>query len=667
MGGPGGPAPLAAQEEALVEPLAGVLAAEDARRFNRPLLQAAARHDSPIVRARTALALGRIGARDALDILNELSFDPDSSVQREALFALGLIGDPAALGRLRDFLLAERPDGPRFDEAVGAMARIGGRQAARYLADLLSRWAAQGATVRLPSAVVRTLQEAWRLGEDAPVRSVLQFSESTDPRVRRAVVYTLGRLRAPSAIPVMLRASEDRDDLVRSYAARALTAEYADSAGVSRAAVESRLERLAIDRDRRVRINALRSIGSFGEEVRVSLVADRTADPDPNVRVQALEALGRLPPSPPVTEALTLQLNGGLYATRRLALLGLAHAAPEEALVEARRWAGDPEWTRRAVAAEALGRIGTGGVADLIRLTGDEDARVIGAALAALWSVPGAPADSVARVLAAHPDPRVRAEALGRLARRPVGDDITLFVGAYRRAARDPNPMVRIAVVRGLGRLAGEDPGFRETIERRFLGTFDESADYRVRQAAERDFPLASQRWGPARPLETGRGIEDYRDIVRTLFLPARLRGIRPRIVVETDRGNLVIDLLADVAPLTVNAILELIDRRYYDAGRWHRVVPNFVIQGGEPAGDGRGDPGFSLRDEVSREGYDTGTVGLARYPEPDSGGSQFFITLSPQPHLNGSYTVFGRLRDGGDILNRITEGERIRRVRRRQ
>ena len=109
---------------------------------------------------------------------------------------------------------------------------------------------------------------------------------------------------------------------------------------------------------------------------------------------------------------------------------------------------------------------------------------------------------------------------------------------------------------------------------------------------------------------------------------------------------------------------LRLVDRRFFDGSRWHRVVPNFVIQDGDPRGDGNGGPGWVIRDEIDRRRYDRGAVGMA-LSGPDTGGSQFFVTHSPQPHLDGGYTVFGQVVQGTDVLDQIVQGDRIRRITR--
>jgi cyclophilin family peptidyl-prolyl cis-trans isomerase len=160
-------------------------------------------------------------------------------------------------------------------------------------------------------------------------------------------------------------------------------------------------------------------------------------------------------------------------------------------------------------------------------------------------------------------------------------------------------------------------------------------------------------------PIATGRTLADYRAVARRYLLPARHGTPGPRVTIETERGPVVVELLPGEAPLTVTAFLSLVDRRYFDGSTWHRVVPNFVVQDGDPRGDGWGGPGFALRDEVNSMRYETGTVGMA-LSGPDTGGSQFFITHSRQPHLDGTYTVFGRVVSGLVALDAIGQGDRI-------
>lgn len=125
--------------------------------------------------------------------------------------------------------------------------------------------------------------------------------------------------------------------------------------------------------------------------------------------------------------------------------------------------------------------------------------------------------------------------------------------------------------------------------------------------------------------------------------------------VVKTVRGEFTIELLPDTAPETVNSFVFLAREGYFDGVTFHRVIPGFVAQGGDPTGTGSGGPGYTLTAEFSDVPFERGTVGLARSGDPNSGGSQFFIVYADQPSLNGQYTVFGRVVEGMEIVDCLT------------
>src|SRR5437870_13287826 len=126
--------------------------------------------------------------------------------------------------------------------------------------------------------------------------------------------------------------------------------------------------------------------------------------------------------------------------------------------------------------------------------------------------------------------------------------------------------------------------------------------------------------------------------------------------------GDVSVEVYGADVTITVNKCLTLARTGYYRGRRFHRVVTNFVAQDGDPRDDGNGGPGYAIRDEMNRQRYERGAVGMA-LSGPDTGGSQYFITHSPQPHLDGHYTVFGRVIDGFDVLDRLVQGDLIARV----
>jgi len=158
------------------------------------------------------------------------------------------------------------------------------------------------------------------------------------------------------------------------------------------------------------------------------------------------------------------------------------------------------------------------------------------------------------------------------------------------------------------------------------------------------------------------RPLEWYEDAVRRVVLPS-LRGHPPRAVMRTVRGRIVITFDGVLAPLTVLNFATLADRHAYDSLRFHRVVPGFVAQDGDPRGDGEGGPGYAIRDELTLLPYSRGAVGMA-LSGPDTGGSQYFLTLTPQPHLTGHYTVFGSVTSGFRAMDALVEGDAIRSIR---
>ena len=138
--------------------------------------------------------------------------------------------------------------------------------------------------------------------------------------------------------------------------------------------------------------------------------------------------------------------------------------------------------------------------------------------------------------------------------------------------------------------------------------------------------------------------------------------GKRVNAVVTTSKGMFTIALLPDEAPLTVDNFIQLAKRGYFGGFTIHRVVPNFVVQDGDPRGDGNGGPGYQIRCEINEVPYNRGAVGMALSGK-DTGGSQWFVTHSPQPHLDGGYTVFGNVVSGMEVVDSIVRGDIIRSI----
>ena len=141
-------------------------------------------------------------------------------------------------------------------------------------------------------------------------------------------------------------------------------------------------------------------------------------------------------------------------------------------------------------------------------------------------------------------------------------------------------------------------------------------------------------------------------------------RARRSRVRVATPHGDIVFELFPDDAPLHAAAFMKLAEAGFYDGLTFHRVEPGFVVQGGDPQGDGTGGPGYHLKAEFSARPHRRGTVAMARASNPDSAGSQFYICLDDAPFLDRQYTVFGQMTEGFEALDAIRRGDTMKSVK---
>ncbi len=657
------PTPTVPVDETTVGVLAGLLAAADARRFDPAPLREALSHANPSVRRQGALAAGRTGDPAAVDLLVPILNDSIPGVRAAAAFALGLLKDARAITPLLQLVRAAAATdqaAPQF-EAVTAIAKIGGDEGARALIDVI----ASGSPGASTAAINVALLEAWRVGPRAPVTQLVRFADATDPAARWPALYSLARLRIAAAAAPLIRGLRDADQQVRTIAARGVSKTIVDSAKLDARTAIDGLRPLLNESDPHLRVNALRALASFRDSTLAGVVVPLLVDRNIGVAVQAETTLGVLRGSVAVA-ALRTNLTSSVFGIRWQALIGLAQADSAVGVTAATSLTGDADWRWRSVAAEAFAAARARD--RLEALLADPDGRVVAQALQGLQRLVPATDTTLlvrARALITHADPAVRSVAADLIGRNPRIDDVDVLVTAYNRAEGDPFNDARLSAVSALGAIAAGSPTGRLRVATRFVTVTQRPTDYLVRRLAADTVPDTRDAWGAPTPIVTGRTLADYRDVARRWLAPA-LAGTNPHVFLETDRGTLDIQLLPAEAPLTVAAFIDLVDRHFFDGIRWHRFVPNFVVQDGDPRGDGWGGPGagFVLRDEINPVRYDAGTVGMA-LSGPDTGGSQYFITHSAQPHLDGIYTVFGRVVGGTVVLEAIGQGDRIRSMHR--
>ncbi|MBA2291475.1 MAG: HEAT repeat domain-containing protein [Gemmatimonadales bacterium] len=653
---------LIAQDRATVEAIAPILMAEDRRQFDAALFERSLIHPDLAVRRAAALAIGRIGSPDGTAMLVPLLSAREREIHADAFFSLGLLRDSAAVPAIiRRLRAPDSLDAAAASEAVTALAKIGSPDAARFIGDLL----ASGGDLprgRRELMVAAAIMESRRLGALAPVAALTPFAYDENVDLRWRAVYSLGRLAASGSGEPVLRAVRDASPLIRETAARSLTRRFADTTGLAPAAVHIELVRAFDDEHPGVRINALGAAATWRDSTYTSRALILLRDNDQNVRVAAAGALGEFGGRSAAVELdSTLSRRDATWALRRAALLALARLDSARFAARAGEWSRSPDWRDRVVALDGWAVLRTDDPKPFTIALADPEPRVRAAALGA-WRTARGRTDST--VIAAgrqrlrDPDSFVRGAAVSVVAGDPAAEDAPLLVAAWTLSASDADPDTRLAIVRALAALGRRDPALIDRLGPAFLARPD---DELLRAAAETSWPQLAARWGPAWPVTSRRTLDDYRGVVQGVMLA------RDNVSVTIDvegRGSVEIELLGRDAPLTVANFLRLVDQRYFDGNRWHRVVPNFVIQDGDRTGTGSGGPGWAIRDEINRQRYDVPMLGMA-LSGPDTGGSQWFINLSPQPHLDGIYAIFGRVTGSYNGLRRITQGDVIRSIRR--
>ncbi len=598
----------------------------------------------PPLRQRLAFALGNIPDSRSAAPLRVLVDDAEPAVRRAAVFALGL--HPEAAAEARPSLLRAVRDG---DPEVGALAVEALGRLPTPLADVERALAPLAGEERLR----RLLPSLFRFQEEATVEVAHRALALADPALHARAAYALARYPRPAAADDLRALLADRDPWVAGWAARGLAQV---GTGADAAALEDLLDSPAGGPV----VQALRAIAKLIGEGKVAPSAESRRrlltlvdDPRVAVRVTALEVAGAWLGDEPLAAALRARFHSGPLRERQLALLALAAGGDAQAPDLLAAAARAPEVPLRASAAEGAARLE---LASLLA-TLDRDASptvrvsVLQARLGKAKDDDGA---ALVRAALADADPVVRAAALDWAAEHPrlAGAELAAALG---RAAGDAQPDARRSAIEALRARAVAEPRERAAVVTALQGVSTD-ANWTLRRAAAE--ALASL--GEAAPAlgEAGRQLPvgAYRDLVLA-------SEQRHRVRIETDAGDLLLDLDCAYAPLTCANFLSLAGQGFYDGLTFHRVVPDFVAQGGDPRGDGSGGPGWEIRDEINLLRYERGVVGMA-LAGADSGGSQFFITLSPQPHLDGGYTAFGRVVAGLDVLDRIEQWDRILTVR---
>ena len=680
-----------------------ILQAEDERRWDKDL-EALVNDPQPIIRKRAILAAGRIGDENAVSVIaSRLDKETTADLQSIAAFALGEIESAAAI----DVLIAHvgnRNDAQVRGRAVEALGKIAavipkteearGNEAKQAILKALE-FEAGRRSASDKEVILLGLTAALRARSEGAGKVIAQFLTYRDPQIRGDAANALARLRAKDGNEQLRKLLvSDPDPIVRANAARVL------GATEDKESITLLLDRLEKDEDERVRVSAVRAfvalkpdnealVNRFLEHAHCQRSIEKQGKVLVHVRedyecLDNVSALGRLFQGKGNTKAIE-KIRWWLsdfLMTPPEAEVALVRIDPAEYL---KSIGTNPkeEGQRKLLtdwrAASALAQ-GLGEFALLPETTKDKvelskrveeilramlDYRNSGLTINTLvavnseYAIPDVlrayaafkPAD-LATILREHlqeSDPVVRGTAAELLAELPPNDENSKALIAALPVSLNDQQLndAALAIVDALAKQ-------KSAAANEALKLALRSNDYLVRRRAAVALKAndAGDFAAQVGPVRSKNSLADYE---RALGRANK----KVLATIKTKRGNIIIELLPSEAPLTVDNFVQLARRGYFNRVTFHRVVANFVIQGGDPRGDGNGGPGYSIRCEINMVPYDRGAVGMALSGK-DTGGSQWFITHSPQPHLEGGYTVFGRVIEGMEVVDATQRGDTI-------
>lgn len=692
-----------------------ILRAEDERRWDDDLRSLFSARNAA-VRSRAALAAGRIGDEDAVgDLIKLLQRDDEPYVRAMAAFALGEVEAPSGANALLT-TLKEANDPLVRARAVEALGKIAAglpkEQEARahelgsaILEALTFEAHRRSAPDRLTILLGLTAMLRAKPPNAGPV--IAEFLHYSDSRIRADAANTLARLKLKDGNDQLRKLlTSDPDPIVRANAARVL------GATEDKASFDALLDRALKDKDSRVRVSAIRALASLKDVratvpllergttqlalLRATLVnrAIDNATPLPhsslaNELLEIATAVGRVRQDTndervvdwlrslrPVTGSGAPEVEIGIariHPTAYLAQLGsgpLARKMVQEAILV--------DWRAASSIAQGLGEI-----AALPDSTNENKSR-------------RAQAEDTLRAMLDYRNSGLTINTLVAVHSEYAIPDVLRAYAAFkpkdlgevlRKHLKESDVIIRATAAELLGELPPDETNTRALVAALPVALADKELNDAALAILD---SLAKQKSAKANEaIQTALNSQDYlvrRKAVALLKangtgdFSSRIGTVQTRnttadyeraiarigkqvtAVVTTTKGSFTINLLPDDATLNVDNFVQLAKRKYFGGITVHRVVPNFVIQDGDPRGDGNGGPGYQIRCEINQVPYERGAVGMALSGK-DTGGSQWFVTHSPQPHLDGGYTVFGNVVAGMNTVDAIVRGDVIRSI----
>jgi len=695
-----------------------IMRAEDERRWDDSLKSLLSSNDAAI-RKRAVLAAGRIGLEAAVPVLTEMVLtDKEAGVREMAAFALGEIesagGAYALVTVLKD---PNRPARARSVEALGKMAAAlvsatGNQTGAEKKEDerLDAIKAAIIEALRFEDsrrsnpdrlAILLGLTAVLRARPDGAGPVVVKFLDYPDSSIVATALNTMARLRMKDANERVRQLLKDGDPIVRANAARVI------GAAEHKEAFDDLLAKALNDSDLRVRASAIRSLASLREP--------RAADPliESGAKLLTHAKASRFERPSELNEMLEIATALGVILRNQKSEKAIAWLKEVRKVVNITSPVVEVAFAR----IDPMDYMFTIGSTLTATLAGQQDSIAAGLSELATAKTGQPSLDGNLRefvtlfsrsALECTPPkghmppapPRIRPGMALIGMCTPLNDfAVPDFLRAYAAVKPDDlseklrvrlgnnDVVIRATAAELLGEQPPSEANMRALIDAlpralsdkdlddaamAILGALakqkNAAANEAIKTALNSQNQLIRRR---AVALLKANGAGDFSDRIGTVQTRNKLMDYRRAIArfgktvtatVVTSKGSFTIEFLPEEAPLTIDNFIQLARRGYFNGQTIPRVVPNFVIQAGDPRGDQNGGPGYSIRCEINEVVFERASIGMALSGK-DTGGSQWFVTHSPQPHLDGGYTIFGRVIRGMDVVDSIARGDTIRQV----
>lgn len=661
--------------------LAQIIEHEDERYTDEALIGLLNSKETAL-KERVILALGRIGDQQAIAPLIK-AFEEEAAASTRAMlaFALGEIESEAAVPSLLKRLQMDGEVLLVKSRCVEALGKIGAnKQAAAILGhekiQLLATTVAQQME-KLPLASVDSDQQLLlslgltslqRLKQQNTIEAIARQlqSKNSSLRAEAANALTRSKLNYSTVCPALLECLRDQYAPLRVNSVRALGA-----ARYSRAETQL-LEHLG-DSDTRVISACIVALGEIANPASsVSLIAlgerlvlalsekgqvSKTIPSEQNQLLLLATALGNIKDKQALPLLEKMRFVCSPYGRAPEIEIALAKFGDNVFFNEKQSWpqACDSNWQSLAAFAQGLAELKSAKAEEVLFsfANGKHDPRAVSDILNALAACKSQNSTSILIKHLDDSDVVVRATSAGILG--DTGDSSEAVTSAlhkaYLKARQDKMNDARLAIIESCEKL-------KHSMARDVLVGSLRDRDYVVRRRA---FELLKESGADTKDVSPGHvdsvhSTQYWKQMARLSCSP------NPFAVISCAKGIITMELFASAAPMTVNNFVSLANKGYFDKLTFMRVVPNFVIQGGDPRNDMNGGPGYQIRCEINTYRYETGSLGMALSGK-DTGGSQFFLTHAGQAHLDGGYTCFGKVVEGMDVVNQIARGDVIEHV----